>query len=154
MSMYNMLHGFNPAATLCLGALDLAATEFGRFRDAFLCNGEIVVHTRCGGGNREDYQHVFDKMREHPDFLRDYDDSFDSTYADFVFRFPEKHAEFLKELEQAAKEEGFEGSTDYKAQFEKSLERIKTEGPSPKEKELMDQIGKALETGKGGVIKI
>lgn len=61
-----------------------------RFRDVWV-EGEgdvllIRVHTRIGGGNRDDYTEEWDRYRAMPAFVRDEDDDFDSTYADLYFR--------------------------------------------------------------------
>jgi len=76
----------------------------GRFRDAWIeqdpTDGlRIAVYTRNGGGNREhscaDAPEltctgcVMDALPQHPLYLRDADDSFDSTYATVYFRFPD-----------------------------------------------------------------
>jgi len=53
------------------------------------------VHTRNGGGNREDYEDVFDEMSEHPWYSHDEDDSFDCTYANIYFKVPENYKDFL-----------------------------------------------------------
>lgn len=57
-----------------------------------------VIHTRNGGGNREcwceseDDHHcltgVIEALENHPAYITDRDNSFDRTYADFVFRVP------------------------------------------------------------------
>lgn len=99
MSLYHLVFGQHPAADLVLATLGLTRGHFGRFRDCYLHGGEIAVYTRCGGGNREDYQEVFDEMAEHPCYLRDADDDFDSTYATIWFRYPEAFAEELRKLE-------------------------------------------------------
>jgi len=59
------------------------------------------LHTRQGGGNRDCYcdtdtdsgEHEEfclavnnDALQSHPDYILDYDDSFDSTYANFIFK--------------------------------------------------------------------
>lgn len=88
MGLYNAVFGYNPQSPLLLEALGLAPEEFRRFRDAFVADDEIVVYTRLGGGNRPDYQDVFEKMKRHPLYLRDADDKFDSTYCSFFFRIP------------------------------------------------------------------
>jgi len=49
----------------------------------------IRIHTRNGGGNREDYIAEIESMRRHPWFVRDVDDDYDRTYADFYFRIPD-----------------------------------------------------------------
>lgn len=45
-----------------------------------------LLHTRQGAGNREDYEVNIDELKSHPDFLGDYEDFSDSTYANFVYR--------------------------------------------------------------------
>jgi hypothetical protein len=75
---------------------------FPRFRDCFLqergfeevdglpFNVPIYIYTRIGGGNREDYQEEISKLRSLPEYIRDFDDDYDCTFATFVFRVPEK----------------------------------------------------------------
>lgn len=99
MGMYNLIFGQNKAAHVILATLGLTEADVGRFRDCFVANGEIAVYTRNGGGNREDYQEVFDKLAQHPCYLRDVDDEFDCTYATIYFRFPEEFAEGLRRLD-------------------------------------------------------
>lgn len=108
MSLYNMLFGMNHLTPILLHMLNLPPGNIPRFRDCYLRGGYIVVHTRTGGGNREFYD-VPNKentdgpwnstLRESPYYVRDEDDSFDTTYADFYFKFPDEFAEHLKELE-------------------------------------------------------
>jgi len=64
-----------------------------RFRDAVMYRegGEIYVKvlTRSGGGNRETYQAQIDAIKNnHPLFVKEYDDEYDSTYAYFIFKIP------------------------------------------------------------------
>lgn len=89
MSMYNMLFGMNPDADKLLEFLGKTKEDFGRFRNVYMDEGFIVVHTRNGGGNREDYEDVFEEMAEHPWYSHDEDDSFDCTYANIYFKVPE-----------------------------------------------------------------
>ena len=89
MSMYNMLFGMNPDTDTLLSLLDATPGDFGRFRNVYMEDGYIIVHTRNGGGNREDYEDVFDEMSEHPWYSHDEDDSFDCTYANIYFKIPE-----------------------------------------------------------------
>jgi hypothetical protein len=51
--MYGMLFGQNPQADVILATLGLTRDSVGRFRDAYVADGQIVVYTRNGGGNRE-----------------------------------------------------------------------------------------------------
>lgn len=106
MSMYNIMHGENPAGRSLLGVLEVRASfNVGRYRDAWVeIDGDrpiIRVHTRNGGGNRDCYcpaemqredKHkdgcltlAIESMQQHPWYLRDADDDFDFTYADFYF---------------------------------------------------------------------
>ena len=101
MSLYNMTFGVNAISPLVLGVLELTSVDFGRFRDAYLTEDHLVVYTRCGGGNREAYEEVFEAMRDHPLYHYDEDDSFDSTYASFYFRHPEKYHDTLVEIVNA-----------------------------------------------------
>lgn len=104
MSLYNMLHGTTPATFLVLPMLGKHPDKYPRFRDCFLrdeehpeYNDHIHVYTRTGGGNREAYQVGNDEIRAMPDFVTDFDDSFDSTFASWVFRVPERWvADFAK----------------------------------------------------------
>lgn len=99
MSMYQIMFGRNRDAILILALLALTIEGTGRFRDAFVADGEIAIYTRNGGGNRDDQEQAIEQMRSHPNYLRDEDDSFDSTYATFYFSFPEQYAHVLKEME-------------------------------------------------------
>lgn len=122
MSLYNALFGVNSNAPLLLVTLGFKSTgEIPRFRDCYLDGDHIVIHTRTGGGNREyyeseescreNYPEYFEgddkpsgpwneDLRKNPNFVRDVDDDFDSTYADFYFRFPDEYAADLKVLSE------------------------------------------------------
>lgn len=89
MSMYNMIFGMNPDSDKLLEVLGKTQADFGRFRNVYMEDGYIVVHTRNGGGNREDYEDVFDEMSDHAWYSHDEDDSFDCTYANIYFKVPE-----------------------------------------------------------------
>ena len=95
MSLYNMVFGMNPDSDKLLGLLGKTTGDFGRFRNVFMEDGYIVVHTRCGGGNREDYEDVFDEMSKHPWYSHDADDDFDCTYANIYFKVPDNQKDFL-----------------------------------------------------------
>lgn len=98
--MYNALFGFNENSDTLLSFLELSQEDFGRFRDCYFSKDgqNIIVYTRCGGGNREDYQDVFNKMKQHPNYIKDYDDDFDETYASIEFSIPDKYKEQCTEL--------------------------------------------------------
>jgi hypothetical protein len=97
--MYNAMFGQNPISDVILTMLGLTKVDCGRFRDCSINNGEICIYTRNGGGNREEYDWVFDTLSDHPDYLRDEDDEFDSTYATIYFKFPEKYKDLLTQID-------------------------------------------------------
>jgi hypothetical protein len=103
MGLYNMIFGVNQASPAILATLGLSIQDFGRFRDCFISDGQIAVYTRCGGGNRESYGEVFDRMQAHPCFAKDEDDDFDCTYCTFYFRFPDEFADELKRFDSGEK---------------------------------------------------
>ena len=90
MSLYNMLFGQNPSSDHLLKLLGLDRDDFGRYRDVFVEDDHIVVHTRCGGGNRESYEYVFDQMSSHAWYSHNADCDFDCTYANIYFKIPEE----------------------------------------------------------------
>ena len=97
MSLYNIMNGVNPATFFVLPMLGKHPDEYPRFRDCFLSDDErpeladhIHIYTRTGGENRDDYESENQAMREMPGFVTDYDDSFDCTFASWVFRVPER----------------------------------------------------------------
>ncbi len=113
MSLYNMMCGMNPAAGFLLDMIGLEPSTIPRFRDVWIDDDfkTITVHTRTGGGNRESYQDENDAMTENPNYVCDHDDSFDSTFADFVFTVPQAKADELRKI----LEEASEGDEEKKA---------------------------------------
>lgn len=96
MSLYNIVCGTNQLAGVLLASLGLPSHATGRFRDCYLQRDaggalEIHVYTRNGGGNRPDFVDVTKFLRQHPLFLRDFDDPGDSTYASYVFALPDEN---------------------------------------------------------------
>lgn len=99
MSLYNLVHGENAAGPALVALLQsIQPFDVGRYRDAWVeVDGDkpvIRVHTRNGGGNRECWcespEHhclvdAIESMQAHPWYVKDEDDDFDYTYADFYF---------------------------------------------------------------------
>lgn len=77
-------------------------TDVGRYRDSWVENHDgmpvIAIYTRNGGGNRPDYAEVIAQLQAHPLYLRDADDTFDSTYATFYFNGPVEHRDSLRRV--------------------------------------------------------
>lgn len=93
MSFYNFLHGENKDSVALIGMLGLTKNSFSRYRDVYLNSdgSRIIVLTRLGGANRKDYRQVFTNMKRHPNYIKDYDDNFDNTYAYFEFSVPDEY---------------------------------------------------------------
>lgn len=91
MSLYNMLFGTNPFSGVLLQMLGVTREEVPRYRDCFLNEDgtEIIIHTRTGGGNREDYEDGNNYLTLVDGYKFDADDDFDCTYADFHYEVPE-----------------------------------------------------------------
>lgn len=69
----------------------------------------IYIYTRVGGGNRESYEDEIQQLQAHPEYIRDFDDDYDCTFATFVFKVPakwQKDFELLKagNLKETSKE--------------------------------------------------
>ena len=97
MSLYNLLFGENSLSPMLLAALGVTKDQIPRYRDCYYNDGEIVIYTRTGGGNRDYYDSPNEEnttgpwnsdLRGLPGFKFDEDDDFDSTYAYFHFKCP------------------------------------------------------------------
>lgn len=161
MSLYNMLFGRNPASQLLLAMLDLTEADVGRFRDCFLTRGtrsereeagedeekikalakkelRIVVYTRNGGGNREDYEAVTERLQGLPTYETDYDDDFDCTYASYEFKVPEAFKATAEELATLGAESKEEPMVKFKRLID-NLQKGDTKDPA---------VVRAMEVGK------
>lgn len=88
--MHTMMIGQNPDTAIVLEVLGL---EFARLRHCYLgrtLDGTVIVtvKTRTGGGNRDDYREIIRTIRNHKYYMKDYEETFDNTYAHFVFHVP------------------------------------------------------------------
>jgi hypothetical protein len=102
--LYNVLFGVNPLAGTLLAMLHTSNSRIPRFRDCFLSDEEtIIIYTRTGGGNRGEYAAENEAMKQISGYLRDEDDTYDSTYAKFHYAIPEEHKVFLDEVSRLDK---------------------------------------------------
>jgi hypothetical protein len=180
MGLYNILHGMNPAGLILLRALELRHHKLnpdgkwatGRFRDIHL-SGEgdkIILFTRNGGGNREcwDYEGCGDAstpalhnpdclvyinwdLTQHPHYIKDYDDDFDSTYASFEFKVPEILDKLLP-LDKLLEAQGGPPRS-FRERFMEVMDEIKSKSPEeleqdPRFKPLTEMVKKIAETAK------
>lgn len=100
MSFYNILFGSNNLSHVLLATIGLTVNDVPRFRDCYLMGDKIVIYTRTGGGNREEYDSENSDLVNNPYYHDDYDDDFDSTYAYFEFNFPDKFKNDLKAMSE------------------------------------------------------
>lgn len=135
MSLYNMVFGHHPLAGFCLHMLDATTDDFGRFRNGWIeKHGDeylIAIYTRCGGGNRDEYAGTIAGLQSRPDYVRDFDDNFDCTYATFLFR-PD-----LTKANDLAKEAGLASWEELASKFVE-----KAPGGPPDWLEAIARIGK------------
>lgn len=153
MSLYNQLFGENPSTDRILDMLNLKREDFGRFRDVYLdsIGAVAMVYTRCGGGNREEYDYVYDELRKHPCYIRDYDDEYDSTYSYIEFAIPLKYQEEAKAMATGKKPETIQ------EKFEKEFKEMEDPNSeaSKRAQKIAEQINKAIEENpNGGIIKL
>ena len=92
-----MLFGRDSRDILILALIGLKRCDIERYGGCWIENGKIVVLTKTGGPNRQDYPN--EKLHQNPYFERTYDADFDSTYAYFVFRIPDEIKDDVKGLE-------------------------------------------------------
>jgi hypothetical protein len=175
MSLYNALFGVNKAAPLLLAMLGTKPDDVPRFRDCFLQDGQIVIHTRTGGGNRDSYENperrresypdIYDTeeavqqgpfnedLRQLPGYVSDEDDDFDSTYANFYYAIPEQFKHLLDKIP-----EGEDPAKRWQDTFAK-LEDGDLNDPVVKRcmavmEPIVTEIKDTLDNGKGGIVSI
>lgn len=157
MSLYNALFGVNGNAGLLLMSLGITEADVPRFRDCYLDDDRLVIHTRTGGGNRDyyeseescrdEYPEYFKggdddpsgpwnvDLRKLPGYLYDRDDDYDSTYANFYFTPAEGLVTLCDRLTNGEK------TVPPAERWQKLLEDLKGDNDSP-------EAAKALEVGK------
>ena len=89
MSLYNLINGFNPACVVIMPMLGRKQNEYPRFRGCHVEDGMIAIYTRVGGYNRN-CGYGEEELYKDPNYVRTYDDEFDSTYATYLFNVPER----------------------------------------------------------------
>lgn len=121
MSLYGLLFGENDNANDLQDIIKLENYNVGRYRDIYLrdytpnsneCHYSrlspgryIVLLTRNGGGNREDYEESINSLQSHPNYITDWDCDWDCTYAEFVFSIPSAFKDTLRD-KKTAKDRG------------------------------------------------
>ena len=141
MSMYNMIHGYDPTSGLVLSILGVTPEQIPRYRDSYIDGERLVIYTRTGGGNRDYYENLEscssnypdyfvegedhpsgpwnDDLRDIPGFLYDSDDDYDCTYASFYYEIPDNFLYLKDKLMSMARNETQE------ERWEAAIDRIK-----------------------------
>jgi hypothetical protein len=142
MSLYNIMQGYNPMAWLVLKMLNLdRLDDIPRFRDAWISpQEELVIYTRSGGGNRNFYNQANYEMTFVPGYIRDEDDSFDTTYALFYYKPPVEYEELVKKIVEC----GGDKRETTKEVWERLLEEVKSGKMSPRVTEATAKIAEIL----------
>jgi hypothetical protein len=141
-----MVNGVQPATFFLLPMLGKHPDEYPRFRDCFAGkqntdeeldqfgipvhkHGDealISVYTRVGGGNRDDYDKEIKELQAMAGYVKDFDDDFDTTFATFVFKVPER---FLNDFKLIKEGKIMETSKEYKAIVDKVYPKLKGKLP-------------------------
>lgn len=157
MSLYNALFGKNKDSDLLLKIIGIdqpdGKYQSGRFRDIYLNadGSKIILYTRNGGGNRDEYQPLIDILATHPNYLKDYDDDFDSTYAYIEFSVPE---EFREEVKSLATGKDPEKIGDAFQRLTKDIDSNKNTEEVARAKRVGEKIFGDIEGRKDGIIII
>ena len=112
MSLYNMIFGKNPLSKVLLSIIGKTEEDFPRFRNVYIDKDSILVYTRTGGNNRRCWEDNKSKECKCPgcimtydvplyeNYVTDYDDDFDDTYATIKFSIPKEKLTIFKELKE------------------------------------------------------
>lgn len=141
--LYNALFGEHGDADPLLKLLGISREEVPRYRSCFWDGEHIVIHTRTGGGNREEYEVANDELTALPGYVRDEDDDFDCTYANFYYKPPAEAAEALK---------GMPVGTPPAEQWRLLFDAMKRGEVSPKAKAVGEGLAKAIEESPSGTV--
>jgi len=116
MSLYNQILGVHPFAKHLFAIMSFNMENVvdgkypvGRIRDIYIVKRDndliIILFTRNGGGNRSDYKYVFEAMKKHPCYIKNYNCDIDSTYAYIEFSPPKGAENVIQEIYDVAPEE-------------------------------------------------
>lgn len=149
--MYNALFGVRPESHVLLSWIELKEDDFYRFRDCYFSKdgSRIIVYTRCGGPNREDYQTMYNSISHNPLYIRDYDDNYDNTYSSIEFAIPSKYKTLAESMfEKADTSTGAEKFQKLFALMESNPEEAFND---PRVKKVTENLQEAFEHPNGKV---
>lgn len=88
--------------------VDSKAWISGRFRDIYVVDDNIVLYTRNGAGNREEFCFVFDILCKHPNYVGNKDDEDDPSYAKIYFNIPMRYKSEVLAMATPGEMHGFD----------------------------------------------
>jgi len=154
MSLYNQLLGMNPNTTTILKAIGLTTEVFERFRDCDVLKCEkslkIIAFARIGGPNRENHKEAIKTLREHPNFLADYDDTQDQTFCAFEFSVPKDKIEAVLPYAKTEVKTIFQRMQAVMDDFDSGIENENTKRARQVGQNIMNQINNSS----GGIIRV
>lgn len=116
--MYNALGLSNSQlVAVFLKMAGLEAEEIPRFRDCYPSKDgkTIIVYTRTGGNNRDEYEEDLEVLYNKDNFVEDYDDEFDNTYMSLIFTPLPEWKEDLVSIVTNSPEVSITGAEKFKA---------------------------------------
>ena len=149
--MYNTLFGVNNLALFLLMSIDVMPDDIQRFRDVILKKDDehgyvVEILTRTGGANREAFPQPL--LISHKNYIKDYDDEYDCTYAHYIFKIDDKAKDIIKYDKVLADQS--RSSLNLREMFEKEFKEMKTEGTdaNKRAKQMADGLNKIIEADK------
>lgn len=136
--MYDVLGLRNDeTATIMLRMAGLEVGEIPRFRDCYPAKSgqAIIVYTRTGGNNREEYADEIEHLCNKDNFIDDYDDTFDNTYMSFEFTPLPEYKDLLMEIVKESPQSATTGAEKFQKVIE-MMEQKSKEKNSGTEKEV------------------
>jgi hypothetical protein len=155
MSLYNLLHGYEPTAAAVLDILHIDPSGIPRFRDAYLTYRDetqsspvMVILTRTGGVNRTDFAEQNAALCALPGYIDNADDDFDSTFALFRYEVPPVlQALTMQHLSEVGAPLTLQQKTEQATGPDQTIrQRLAVDG-------LTEQLSAALTNG-GGIIEV
>lgn len=150
--LYNMLCGHSPVSQLVLSSLHLGTACVGRFRDTCIsADGKLLtIYARIGGGNREEHESVWTRLRAHPQYVKDYDDPLDATYASIEFSTPSPELQHMFATLASTVQDAATHPTDRFARVMSKMQAHPAGAPTD-DKELRNALltGKAITSAVG-----
>lgn len=147
--MYNQLFGINKLAPLIFAACDIDVKNIERPRDCVLRKEDecyiVEILTRTGGNNRKCFPNEY--LTSHKNYIDDWDDSYDSTYAHYKFNIS-YGISYVLDLDKIIEKQNRK-NLNLKEMFENYFTNMKTEGTkeNKQSKQVLDNLTNLIKNG-------